>query len=404
MKILTKQDLWDSVIGGSILATGGGGIAPSIERFNATVSHVFEKKLECKLVNIQDIPNDSCVFYGIGAGGGIERELKNKYMAYPSYADLFINGFDPLKFIKYQIKEKKFLLNSWSEIPDGEWENTTEKKLVELIGEKPFAYCPSEIGPNIWGQLLNAARKGKPVVDCDTAGYRAVPELSLTSLNVMNVTIVPAVLATVWGDMLIYEKVLSWQRFEDINRFVAAISGGEASGLMSIEGSILKESVIHGTVSKAIAIGRAVREAREIGKDTIEAILHVTGGYKLFEGKIVSFIREDKYAFAWGETRLDGVGQFADHTFEIWFKNENQISWLDSEPYVTCPDPINIVDSKTGKGLSNFYQQDFQTGREVTVIGLKCADIWRTERGLKIYNPRHFGFDIPYTPIQKFFE
>jgi len=39
--------------------------------------------------------------------------------------------------------------------------------------------------------------------------------------------------------------------------------------------------------------------------------------------------------------------------------------------------------------------------REVTLWGMKCADLWRTERGLRIYNPKHFGFDIPYTPIEQ---
>jgi DUF917 family protein len=37
----------------------------------------------------------------------------------------------------------------------------------------------------------------------------------------------------------------------------------------------------------------------------------------------------------------------------------------------------------------------------VAVWGMKAVPAWRTERGLKIYNPKHFGFDIEWKPIEK---
>ncbi len=30
---------------------------------------------------------------------------------------------------------------------------------------------------------------------------------------------------------------------------------------------------------------------------------------------------------------------------------------------------------------------------------MKAADLWGTKRGRRIYNPKHFGFDIQYKPI-----
>jgi len=32
---------------------------------------------------------------------------------------------------------------------------------------------------------------------------------------------------------------------------------------------------------------------------------------------------------------------------------------------------------------------------------MKAADHWRTEKGLRIYNPKRFGFDIEYVPVEK---
>ena len=127
----------------------------------------------------------------------------------------------------------------------------------------------------------------------------------------------------------------------------------------------------------------------------------MTGGYKLFEGVVTAYIREEKWGFIWGESRFEGVNEFKGHRFKVWFKNENQISWFDDEPFVTCPDLICVVDSVTGQGLSNFWLNDFRRGRRVTIIGIKLAQAWRTERGLKIYNPRHFGFHIRYVPVEE---
>jgi hypothetical protein len=64
-----------------------------------------------------------------------------------------------------------------------------------------------------------------------------------------------------------------------------------------------------------------------------------------------------------------------------------------------CPDSISIVDSRTGIGLSN-WKGDFSKDREVTVLGFKAADIWRTEKGVGLFGPKHFGFDMDYTPIE----
>jgi len=35
------------------------------------------------------------------------------------------------------------------------------------------------------------------------------------------------------------------------------------------------------------------------------------------------------------------------------------------------------------------------------VVGVRAEDIWRTEKGLKLLGPRHFGYNIPYKPIEE---
>ena len=74
---------------------------------------------------------------------------------------------------------------------------------------------------------------------------------------------------------------------------------------------------------------------------------------------------------------------------------------LEGNPYVRCPDPFTVIDTETGESLSNFREELWKPGRKVSVIGIKAVDCWRTKRGLQIYNPKHFGFDIEYKPIEE---
>jgi len=136
----------------------------------------------------------------------------------------------------------------------------------------------------------------------------------------------------------------------------------------------------------------------------VSKIVEATGGYKLFEGEVVSYTQEGKFAFIWGNGWIKGTGDFDGKLFRYWYKNENQVSWLDDEPYVTCPDPFTVIDAETGDGLANFRSENWVPGRKVAVVGVRAVDVWRTERGLSIYNPRHFGFHIKYKPIEKIME
>lgn len=411
MRTLSKEDLWDAVIGGGILSTGGGGSAPKRELFDKTIDEMLDKGLEFKLMDPSEVPDDELILMNVGVGGGVTREVVERYMLRPPYTspleERWFKGFHQTKWIEKQIKQmdEALSLNSWSEIPRKDWVKAAEERLTELLGKEPVAHLSFEIGPAIqYGIMCEAASDDKPVVDADVAGYRAVPELSLCTLNIEDIPIVPAVSVTAWGDMLVYEKILSWQRFEDLSRYIATISGGGVRTAMTIEGSDLKKTAILNTVSKSMEIGKEVRKVNEKGKDPIEAIIKLTRGYKLFKGKIAAYTQESKGAFIWGEARLEGKGEFEGHTFIVWYKNENQISRLDGKPYVTSPDLICVLDTKTGSGLSNFWLADWETGRDVTVIGIISAEPWRTERGVKIFNPKHFGFDIEYEPIEQFFE
>jgi DUF917 family protein len=165
------------------------------------------------------------------------------------------------------------------------------------------------------------------------------------------------------------------------------LRAGDAAGLMA-----------QGTLSRALAAGRAIRKAREGGADPVEAAAQAIGAWILFRGQVVSTgLDGGGHAFGVGTHELAGDGG----TFRIWFKNESHVSWLDGEPYVTSPDCLGMVDAESGEPLTNY---DVREGHEVAVLGWRGSDAHRTPRGLELLGPGHFGFDFLYTPIENMFK
>ena len=64
-KLLTKEDLWYSVLGGAALATGGGGSAPSYEAFEETVDPVLESDSKPKFIDANNLADDGSVLVPI---------------------------------------------------------------------------------------------------------------------------------------------------------------------------------------------------------------------------------------------------------------------------------------------------------------------------------------------------
>lgn len=400
---VTKRDLWDMSTGGGALATGGGGVGPSREQFDIEVDAALSSGISPELLDPAELTDDHLVYVAAGVGGGVRREEKEIWLSSPGWGARSQPGYDQTAWINGRLDELDYLYPScsWSERPGSGWRQTAETRLQSLIGRGADAYMPFEIGPRVYNTVLGSAAKGKPTVDADAAGHRAVPEVSLASLNVHETPIGPVTLASAWGDVLVLEKVLNWQRLEDISRHVAVSCGGGVSGMMSFSGSHIRTGAVTGTISKAIRVGRAIREATDAGNDPIAAAATAAGGYVLFRGRVLAQLNEDKGSFIWGDERIEGTGEFAGHSFRIWYKNENHMSWFDGDPYVMSPDAVTVLDAETGHGLSNFAHNDWTWGREVGVIGVPCPPVWRTARGLRIFHPRRWGFACDYRPMEE---
>jgi uncharacterized protein len=99
-----------------------------------------------------------------------------------------------------------------------------------------------------------------------------------------------------------------------------------------------------------------------------------------------------------GTTTIQGQGPDKGKTLKIWLKNENHITYLNEKGFVTSPDLITIIDSRSGEPYTNTMLEE---GADVAVLGSPAEEKYRTEKGLSLLGPRYFGFDMDYIPIEK---
>jgi DUF917 family protein len=365
MKTLDKQDIEDLLIGAKILGTGGGG---ETEWARPMIEEVYSNKKQFRLISLKEIPDDEIVIIVARVGGGVSKEVKRKVANLP------------------KIREKPEL--------------AAKRALAEYLGTEPYAFFPAEIGAaNTLVPMYVAAMVDRYCVDAD-AGGRAKPEISLSTTNVVGLHAFPLAIVTPFGDTIILKNAVDDARAEDICRYVAVASGGSCGvARCPTRGRDIRSAVVPNSISATIKMGRSIREARERGEDPVRAFIKAADGYLLFRGRVKFFERKEEGGFMWGNIGITGIEDFDKDELKIWFKNEYLITWLNGKPYVTCPDTVCVVDATTGEGLSA-WGQEFLEDREVVVVGRKAYKIWRTRRGIELFSPKHFGFEIEYRPLE----
>jgi DUF917 family protein len=269
--------------------------------------------------------------------------------------------------------------------------------MQEHTGRKFDALMSMEIGGgNGVRPLMAAAHLKLPIVDSDSMG-RAYPEAQMTSVAVGDLCPYPFTVVDVRGLESIVDRVPSWKWAERIVRKIAVEYGSTASTCQPPRtGAEIKQWGIHGTVSKAIAIGHAVREAQRRHHDPIAAILAVQPGKLLYRGKVVDVERRTTEGFLRGILRFEGADDWRGSRMTIHFQNEWIVAHLDGEPLVMTPDLICVLDSVSGEAVGS---ETIRYGQRVTVIALPSCEIFRTPKGLEHVGPRAFGYDIDFRSV-----
>ncbi len=349
MKYLTDKELEYLSLGSAVLGSGGGG-DPSYALLMA--KHHFEEYGPVKVISPQALsPSDLVVPLGIMGAPLINMER-------------LLSG-----------KELETLIT------------TIEKRL----GKKPTVLMAGEIGgANAFAPLLIAAKLDLPVLDGDLIG-RAFPELQMNVCALKKVSATPAVIADCLGNSVMVETP-HVKTLETLARAVTVGMGSSAAiALHLMSGSVAQASVVPGTLSQAVAIGKIIYEAREKGGDPIAALQKNADAHLLARGTLVDIRQEIVDGFLQGSvTLLTDQGSIV-----LSYQNEYLLASQGQKVLASTPDILMLIEESSGTPITS---ESLKYGLQVALITLPAPVIWQSQAGLSLVGPRVFGYDINYQP------
>jgi len=358
VRLLERQEIEDIARGSAVLGTGGGG-DPYLGKLAAI--QAMERFGPLQLADINELPDDMLVAFPFAIGS-------------------------PVPFLE-RITMTKELVNAYH-------------AMCRYMGKTIGAVMSAEIGgmnsvlPFAVGREL-----GLPVIDGDCMG-RAYPEIQLVTLTLYGHSASPLAVADEHGNVTVVDTVdNTWA--EKIARPIAVEMGAISGGFgYPVTVKDLKEAAILGTVSFAEEIGKAIRVAQGSHADPVDAVLETTGGFRLFVGRIIDVARKTQKGWALGETRISGVDAYDGREMTVRFQNEHLVAIENDEIVASVPDLIAILDTERGEPITT---ENLRYGFRVTVIGIPSDPKWRTPAGIDLGGPRHFGYDIDFTPVEQRF-
>ena len=337
--------------GCAVLGTGGGG---EVTTGALIARQAIAEHGPVRLVTLEELPEDEILMPvgGIGA---------------PSVSIEKIGSGDEVEFLREAVED--------------------------ILGKRVGALMASEIGGgNGLYPIAAAARSGLPLVDGDAIG-RAFPEVHMVSMNVAGLLPDLIVVADERKNIVMLRPI-DGRWAELLARAVTEVFGGSAAMadyVMPV--SLAKGTIIEGTVSQALRIGRAVISA----SNPVAALIEAVDAVKLIEGKVVDVQRHTAGGFVRGSVVVEGYGPDAGRLVRVEIQNENLVALEAGAVLASVPDLITLVDNQTADAVAT---ETVRYGQRVAIIAFPCAPIWRTPRGIEIAGPRAFGYDVDYVPVE----
>jgi DUF917 family protein len=352
-------------------------------------------------VELDEISSLAIGAWILGAGGG-----GNPYHSFLNLRELYREG-------------KRVELIDPMELDDDDWIAVVSSMGAPLVGEerlqdpavaaKPVRMMEAYLGVSFRGVMsveiggsnalqpfLAAAVLGLPVIDADAMG-RAFPEAQMTSFAIGGLRPFPLTLADVRDNEVIVARAASWKWMERLSRKACVEVGSVAATCKAPRtGKEVKEWGILHTTTKAIRLGRVVREARRLKNDPIRALLEAEGGKSLFRGKVKDVKRRTTEGFLRGFAEIEGLDSDRGHVFRLEFQNEFAVGALDSEVRATVPEILTVLDSLSGEAVGT---ETLRYGQRVTVAVLPAPPLLTTKKGLEFVGPRAFGYDIDFRSV-----
>jgi hypothetical protein len=349
MRRVNAEDLVSLARGAAMLGTGGGG-DPHIGRLLA--EQAIREHGPVDIVGVDEVPADACV-------------LPVAMMGAPTV-----------------MVEK---------IPTTEQMTVAVNALARYLGVTPtHIACVEAGGVNSTLPFVAAAQLGLPLVDGDAMG-RAFPELQMVLPTLDGIAATPMSIVDDKGNQGVFDTVDNrWA--ERLARSATIDMGCSAIiSLYSMTGEAVRKSLVPGTLSLCLEIGKAIEDARVRHTDPVLAAAERIGGRVIHTGKVVDVARRTVTGFARGEAILDGVGNDQGRRLVLRFQNEHLIAERDGVVAVTTPDLIMVLETETGEPVTT---EALRYGHRVSVVAAPCDERWHSPAGIELVGPRYFGYEL----------
>jgi DUF917 family protein len=286
------------------------------------------------------------------------------------------------------------LLQHWDE----RFELTEAFRVMEqTIGHKIEYIVAFEMGGlNTPVMLSLGARTGIPVINGDGLG-RAAPETQMISFIGHGISLTPMPLVDALGNIVVVRHGVENTFADQLGRWVVTRGGGMgANSHYSMTGAQLKRSVIPHTLTKALALGEVVLNARKVGADPVQAVAKDLKGWHIHTGTISGLEESEWEGFYFTKLKLD-------RNIEVIIKNEAMALFVDGKPYTIFPDLICLLDPTTGKGMMSAQLKISQPlSIVVTACHPRLREALKSEAGQYAFSPKRFGQpDLVYHPLEK---
>jgi len=282
-------------------------------------------------------------------------------------------------------------IGSAGEIPQQDMVNILKKGLQILsnhLNQKIAALVAGELGiENIIWEI--ASLIDLPVLDADTAGRRAVPEMIQDTFFIAGESILPVVIIDMEGQHRLITK--SGQDFlvEKIARKMAIDSPSHTAFIFSHVRPVhkLQKIIALNSLSTAIQTGKILATKNQIIID--EKIKQLLGGALKLQGVVKTKIMQNTKGFLVNKIILEAESA----NWEIIIKNE-VLAILKNQQFVAgIPDSLCLLD----KDFLPVHSSQIKIGQELKIYEIPAIQQWKTERGFNLFGPGYVNNLLRHT-------
>lgn len=331
MIILNQEQIHKLALGSTLLATGGG--FPYKIKLDKLLE--LQAKRPLKLVSANELSDQSlvCAVSGIGSAANTKKNF--------DISLALKKGLDKI-------------------------EKTFQKKII--------AFVPGEIGiENIIFELASEANL--PVLDADTAGQRAVPEMTHDTFFAAEESILPAILVNLAGQIKIIDQPGAEFQVEKLARKFANESPEKTilifSHIKPI--SIIKKIIALNSLSNAIKVGEII-QLSNIHKIKNE-LKYFLKGEIATQGVVVQIQTKKSQGFL-----VQNIHLSTDEQLHI--KNEVLALTKNQTIHFTVPDSLCLCETSTGFPI---HSSELAKGQHITVFKIPAIPQWKTTKGLELF-------------------